>query len=107
MAHDFEAAADDVRPQLVAASLIAAFDAFDRPALGAVPPEDVATRIDPVFAFLRTCPSREQTATHLCRVRTCESGSAACRLLHETRRRGAVSSARVRQERSLRQQDPR
>jgi hypothetical protein len=53
MAHDLEAAADEVRPQLVAASLIAAFDAFDRPALGAVPPEDVATRIDPVFAFLR------------------------------------------------------
>jgi hypothetical protein len=53
MAHDLEAAADDVCPQLVAASLIAAFDAFDRPALGAVPPEDVATRIDPVFAFLR------------------------------------------------------
>jgi AcrR family transcriptional regulator len=54
IAGELDGGADDLRPQLVAASLIAAFEAFDdRPELGAVTPGDVATKIDPVFTFLR------------------------------------------------------
>ena len=53
IARDLNAASDDLRPQLVAASLIAAFEAFDkRPDTGHAP-EDMAALMDPVFAFLR------------------------------------------------------
>jgi AcrR family transcriptional regulator len=52
IARDLNAAADDLRPRLIAASLIAAFEALDaRPDTAA--PEDLAALIDPVFAFLR------------------------------------------------------
>jgi AcrR family transcriptional regulator len=54
IAGELDGGADDLRPRLVAASLIAAFEAFDdRRELGAVTPGDVATKIDPVFTFLR------------------------------------------------------
>jgi hypothetical protein len=48
-----EPSADDVRPQLVAASLIAAMEVLDSKPDGAATPEDVAALIDPVITFLR------------------------------------------------------
>lgn len=52
IARDLNAAADDLRPRLIAASLIAAFEALEaRPDTAA--PDDLAALVDPVFAFLR------------------------------------------------------
>jgi AcrR family transcriptional regulator len=52
IARDLNAADDDLRPRLIAGSLIAAFDALDaRP--DTVAREDLEALIDPVFAFLR------------------------------------------------------
>jgi AcrR family transcriptional regulator len=52
IARDLNAADDDLRPRLIAGSLIAAFDALDtRPDTAA--PEDLEALIDPVFTFLR------------------------------------------------------
>jgi AcrR family transcriptional regulator len=52
IARDLNAADDDLRPRLIAGSLIAAFDALDaRPDTTAL--EDLEALIDPVFAFLR------------------------------------------------------
>jgi AcrR family transcriptional regulator len=53
IAQDLGAAEDDVRPRLVAASLIAAFEAVDRKPEHASTPEDVAAAVDPVITFLR------------------------------------------------------
>jgi AcrR family transcriptional regulator len=51
IARDLSSTADDLRPRLVAASLIAAFRALDKGSEGAA--ADVAGDIDVVFAFLR------------------------------------------------------
>jgi AcrR family transcriptional regulator len=52
IARDLNAADDDLRPRLIAGSLMAAFEALDaRP--DTAPPEDLAALVDPVFAFLR------------------------------------------------------
>jgi AcrR family transcriptional regulator len=52
IARDLNAPADDLRPRLIAGSLIAAFDALDaRPDTTAR--EDLEALIDPVFTFLR------------------------------------------------------
>ncbi len=53
VADDLGAAEDDMRPYLVAASLIAAVGVFDRAAQGASKPEEVAAVVDSVIAFLR------------------------------------------------------
>jgi len=53
IADDLDAGEDDVRPQLVAASLIAAMEVLDRKPDSAATPEDVAAVIDPVISFLR------------------------------------------------------
>lgn len=53
IADDLGAGPDDLRPRLVAASLIAAFEAFDREHKSATAEEDVAAVIDPVITFLR------------------------------------------------------
>jgi AcrR family transcriptional regulator len=53
IAEDLDAATDDLRPRLAAASLIAAFEAFDDRADGSATPEDAATVVDPVITFLR------------------------------------------------------
>ncbi len=54
IADDLEAGPDDLRPQLVAASLIAAIEVLDRkPSPAATTPEAVAAVLDPVIAFLR------------------------------------------------------
>jgi AcrR family transcriptional regulator len=57
IAEDIGAAADDLRPHVVAASLMAAFEViFEREAASTPAPrtpEDVAAVIDPVIAFLR------------------------------------------------------
>ena len=50
IADDLSAGEDDVRPQLVAASLIAAMEVLDGKPDGAATPEDV---VDPVIRFLR------------------------------------------------------
>ena len=54
IAKDLGAAADDLRPQVVAASLTAAFEALFNDA-GTTPrsAEELATMIDPVITFLR------------------------------------------------------
>jgi len=57
VAEDIGADADDLRPHVVAASLIAAFEVMSErdPAKGAKPqsPEEIAAVIDPVIAFVR------------------------------------------------------
>jgi AcrR family transcriptional regulator len=53
IAHDLDADADDLRPRLVAASLIAAFEALDDRSDRAVTLKDAAMVVDPVIAFLR------------------------------------------------------
>ena len=57
IAKDIGAPADDLRPQLVAASLTAAFNVLsergDGPRARRKTPEDVAAMIDPVITFLR------------------------------------------------------
>lgn len=53
IADDLDAGEDDLRPQLVAASLIAAIEVLDRRPDRATTPEDVAAVLDPVIAFLR------------------------------------------------------
>jgi AcrR family transcriptional regulator len=53
IARDLNAAEDDLRPRLVAAALIAAFEAFDERPESAHAPEELAAEIDSVFAFLR------------------------------------------------------
>jgi len=53
IADDLGADADDLRPQLVAACLIAAIEVLDRRPARATTPEDVAAVLDPVITFLR------------------------------------------------------
>ena len=53
IADDLGAEADDLRPQLVAASLIAAIEVLDRRPARAATPEEIAAVLDPVIAFLR------------------------------------------------------
>jgi hypothetical protein len=56
IADDLGVGADDLRPQVAAASLTAAFEVLERQNRGdaAVPTsEDVAAAIDPVIAFVR------------------------------------------------------
>lgn len=53
IARDLGADEDDLRPRLVAASLIAAVEVIDRRAEGTPASEDPATAIEPVIAFLR------------------------------------------------------
>jgi AcrR family transcriptional regulator len=53
IAQDLGAAEDDLRPRLVAASLIAAFEAVDRKPESASTADDVAAVVDPVITFLR------------------------------------------------------
>jgi AcrR family transcriptional regulator len=53
IAKDLDAAADDVRPQVVAASLTAAFNVLSERGGGPKNPADRAALIDPVITFLR------------------------------------------------------
>jgi AcrR family transcriptional regulator len=53
IAHDLDADADDLRPRVVAASLIAAFEALDDRVDRAGTMKDAAMVVDPVIAFLR------------------------------------------------------
>jgi AcrR family transcriptional regulator len=53
IAQDLDAPTEDLRPRLVAASLIAAFEALDDRADGAATLKEAATVVDPVIAFLR------------------------------------------------------
>jgi AcrR family transcriptional regulator len=53
IADDLDVGEDDVRPQLVAASLIAAMEVLDGKPEGAATPDDVAAVVDPVITFLR------------------------------------------------------
>jgi AcrR family transcriptional regulator len=53
IAKDLDAAADDVRPQVVAASLTAAFNVLTERGGGPKDPADRAALIDPVITFLR------------------------------------------------------
>jgi len=53
IAEDLGADDDDLRPRLVAASLIAGFEALDRDPESAPTAEDVAALVDPVITFLR------------------------------------------------------
>jgi AcrR family transcriptional regulator len=53
IARDLDAAANDLRPRVVAAALIAAFEAVDEKEAGRLGAGDVAAAIDPVFTFLR------------------------------------------------------
>jgi AcrR family transcriptional regulator len=67
IAKDLGADADDMRPRLVAASLIAALEALDDRSDRAVTMEDAAMVVDPVIAFLRgglealTTPARSRS----------------------------------------------
>jgi AcrR family transcriptional regulator len=67
IAHDLDADADDVRPRVVAASLIAAFEALDDRVDRAGTIKDAAMVVDPVIAFLRgglealTSPTRSRS----------------------------------------------
>jgi AcrR family transcriptional regulator len=53
IARDLGAGEDDLRPRIVAASLIAAFEALETRTDVATTPEDVTAAIDPVITFLR------------------------------------------------------
>jgi AcrR family transcriptional regulator len=53
IAEDLGAGEDDLRPQLVSAALIAAFEVLDSKPDSASTPENVATVVDPVITFLR------------------------------------------------------
>jgi AcrR family transcriptional regulator len=53
IAQDLDAADDDLRPRLVAASLIAAFEALDDRSQSAATLKDAAKVVDPVITFLR------------------------------------------------------
>jgi AcrR family transcriptional regulator len=53
VARDLNAPSDDLRARLVSASLIAAFEAFDKRPDTVDAPDDLLELMDPVFAFLR------------------------------------------------------
>jgi AcrR family transcriptional regulator len=53
IADDLDAGEGDLRPQLVAASLIAAMEVLDGKPESAATPDDVAAVVDPVITFLR------------------------------------------------------
>jgi AcrR family transcriptional regulator len=53
VARDLDAGEDDLRPRLVAASLVAAVAVFDRGAGQASAPEEIAAIVDALISFLR------------------------------------------------------
>jgi AcrR family transcriptional regulator len=53
IAEDLGVGADDLRPQVAAASLTAAFERQDRSPSNTLDPEEVAAAIDPIISFVR------------------------------------------------------